>query len=226
VRTVVVTGGKRGIGASITEHFEGCGDKVVALSSADLDVTDEEAVAEVFGSIGAVDVLVNNAGVSSSAPLKRTTLDEWQRQLDVNATGAFLCTRAVLEGMRERDVGRIVTVASLASHVGSRYTSGYTASKHAVLGLTRSVAAELAGTGVTCNAVCPAYVRSDMTDATVANIEARTGQDGETALAKMAALGRLIEPEEVAFAVAFFAATEAGAINGQTLIIDGGGVQQ
>jgi len=226
VRTVVVTGGKRGIGASITEHFKGLGDKVVALSSADLDVTDEAAVAQVFGSIGAVDVLVNNAGVSSSAPLKRTTLEEWNRQLGVNATGAFLCTRAVLEGMRERNLGRIVTVASVASHVGSRYTSGYTASKHAVLGLMRSVAAEVAGTGVTSNCVCPAYVRSDMTDATVANIEARTGQDGESALAKMAALGRLIEPEEVAFAVAFFAAPEAGAINGQTLIIDGGGVQQ
>jgi NAD(P)-dependent dehydrogenase (short-subunit alcohol dehydrogenase family) len=226
MRTVVVTGGKRGIGVAIANHFEGLGDKVIALSSAELDVTDEQAVNEVFGGIGAVDVLVNNAGVSSSAPLKRTTLEEWERQLGVNATGAFLCTRAVLEGMRERDAGRIVTVASLASHVGSRYTSGYTASKHAVLGLMRSVAAEVAGTGVTCNGVCPAYVRSDMTDATVANIEARTGQDGEAALAKMAALGRLIEPEEVAYAVAFFAANEAGAINGQTLIIDGGGVQQ
>jgi NAD(P)-dependent dehydrogenase (short-subunit alcohol dehydrogenase family) len=226
MRTVVVTGGKRGIGASIAQHFEQLGDKVIALSSADLDVTDEQAVNAVFGSIGAVDVLVNNAGVSSSAPLKRTTLDEWERQLGVNATGAFLCTRAVLEGMRERDTGRIVTVASLAGHVGSRYTSGYTASKHAVLGLVRAVAAEVAGTGVTSNAVCPAYVRSDMTDQTVANIEARTGRDGEETLAKMAALGRLIEPEEVAFAVAFFAADEAAAINGQTLIIDGGGVQQ
>ena len=128
--------------------------------------------------------------------------------------------------MRERDRGRIVTVASLASHVGSRYTSGYTASKHAVLGLTRAVAAEVAGTGITCNAVCPAYVRSDMTDATIANIESRTGQDGEAALASMAALGRLIEPSEVAFAVQFFASAEAGAINGQSLIMDGGGVQQ
>ena len=138
-------------------------------------MTDEEAVARVFGEIGAVDVLVNNAGVSSSAPLKRTSLADWERQLAVNATGAFLCTRAVVEGMKERGRGRIVTVASVAAHHGSRYTSGYTASKHAVLGLTRSVAAELAGTGVTCNAVCPAYVRSDMTDTTIATIEARTG---------------------------------------------------
>src|ERR1044072_4352789 len=145
---VVITGGKRGIGTSITAHFEALGHEVLPLSSADLDVTDEAAV---------------------------------------DATGAFLCARAVLEGMRERDFGRIVTVASAASHHGSRYTSGYTASKHAVLGFMRAVATEVAGTGVTANSVCPAYVRSHMTDATVANIEARTGRtDGEEVLAKMA----------------------------------------
>jgi NAD(P)-dependent dehydrogenase (short-subunit alcohol dehydrogenase family) len=220
---VVVTGGKRGIGAAIAAHF--AGEHVIALSSADLDVTDEGAVKEFFAG-RSVDVLVNNAGVSSSAPLPKTTLEEWNRQFAVNATGAFLCTRAVLPGMLERDRGRIVTVASMASHAGGRYVSGYTASKHAVLGLTRSVAAEVAGTGVTCNAVCPAYVRTDMTDQTIANIEARTGKDGEAALAAMTPLGRLVEPEEVAFAVAFFAAEEAAAINGQSLIIDGGGVQQ
>jgi NAD(P)-dependent dehydrogenase (short-subunit alcohol dehydrogenase family) len=223
MRTVVVTGGKRGIGAAIAAHF--AGEHVIALSSADLDVTDEGAVKEFFAG-RSVDVLVNNAGVSSSAPLPKTTLEEWNRQFAVNATGAFLCTRAVLPGMLERDRGRIVTVASVASHAGGRYVSGYTASKHAVLGLTRSVAAEVAGTGVTCNAVCPAYVRTDMTDQTIANIEARTGKDGEAALAAMTPLGRLVEPEEVAFAFAFFAAEEAAAINGQSLIIDGGGVQQ
>ena len=169
-----------------------------------------------------VDVLVNNAGVSSSAPVHKTTLDEWERQIRVNATGAFLCTRAVLPGMRERDRGRIVTVASAASVHGSRYTSGYTASKHAVLGFTRSLAAELAGTGITANCVCPAYVRSDMTDTTIANIEARTGKDGEAALVAMSPLGRLIEPEEVAFAVRFFAADEAGAINGQSAVMRSG----
>jgi NAD(P)-dependent dehydrogenase (short-subunit alcohol dehydrogenase family) len=225
VRTVVVTGGKRGIGTAITAAF--AAENVVPLSSSDLDVTDEDAVTRFFAELGPVDVLVNNAGVSSSAPVKRTTLAEWERQMAVNATGAFLCTRAVIEGMLERGSGRVVTVASAASHHGSRYTSGYTASKHAVLGFMRSLAAELAGTGVTANSVCPAYVRSDMTDATIANIEQRTGRaDGEQALAKMAPLGRLIEPEEVAFAVAFFAAPEAGAINGQSLIMDGGGIQQ
>jgi NAD(P)-dependent dehydrogenase (short-subunit alcohol dehydrogenase family) len=224
-RVVVVTGGKRGIGTAITGAF--AHERVVPLSSADLDVTDEAAVTAFFAELGPVDVLVNNAGVSSSAPVKRTTLTEWERQMAVNATGAFLCSRAVVEGMLERGSGRIVTVASAASHHGSRYTSGYTASKHAALGFMRSLAAELAGSGVTANSVCPAYVRSDMTDATIANIERRTGRsDGEAALAQMAALGRLIEPEEVAFAVRFFAAPEAGAINGQSLIMDGGGIQQ
>jgi NAD(P)-dependent dehydrogenase (short-subunit alcohol dehydrogenase family) len=224
-RVVAVTGGKRGIGAAISAHFAALGDDVLALSSADCDVTDEARVNEVLGGL-AVDVLVNNAGVSDSAPLKRTTLAQWEAQIAVNATGAFLCTRAVLPGMAERGHGRIVTVASVASHAGARYTAPYTASKHAVLGFMRAVAAEVAGTDVTANCVCPAYVRSDMTNRTIANVEARTGRDGEETLAGLAPLGRLVEPEEVAFAVAFLAAPEAGAINGQSLILDGGGVQQ
>jgi NAD(P)-dependent dehydrogenase (short-subunit alcohol dehydrogenase family) len=225
-RVVVVTGGTRGIGRAVVERFRAAGDTVHAWGRADCDVADEASVADAFARVGDVDVLVNNAGVSDSAPVKRTTLDQWRTQLDVNATGAFLCTRAVLGPMAERGHGRIVTVASVASHHGSRYTSAYTASKHAAIGFMRAVAAEVAGTDVTANAVCPAYVRTDMTDRTMADIAARTGRDGEAVLAQMAPLGRLIEPEEVAFAVAFLAAPEAGAINGQSLILDGGGVQQ
>jgi NAD(P)-dependent dehydrogenase (short-subunit alcohol dehydrogenase family) len=225
-RVVVVTGGRRGIGAAIAAHFAAAGEMVHALSSADCDVTDEAAVAGAFERIGRVDVLINNAGVSDSAPVERTTLEQWRAQMDVNATGAFLCTRAVLGGMADRGHGRIVTVASVAGHVGARYISAYTASKHAAIGLTRAVAAEVAGTDVTANAVCPAYVRSEMTARTIAEIEARTGRDGEAALARMAPLGRLLDPEEVAYAVAFLAAPEAGAINGQTLVMDGGGVQR
>jgi NAD(P)-dependent dehydrogenase (short-subunit alcohol dehydrogenase family) len=175
-----------------------------------------------------VDVLVNNAGISSSAPTAKTSLDDWHSQIEVNATGAFLCTRAVLPGMRSRDSGRIVTVASTASHVGYRYTAGYTASKHAAVGLMRAVAAELAGTGVTANAVCPAFVRTDMTATSVARIQERTGRassEAEAALASASPLGRLLEPGEVAFAVSFLAAPEAAAINGQTLVLDGGGIQ-
>ena len=227
-RVVVVTGGTRGIGEAIAARFAALGERVIALGRADGDVTDDAAVADIFERTGPVDVLVNNAGVSASADVARTTLDDWRAQIAVNATGAFLCTRAVLGGMRERGRGRIVTVASTAGLQGARYTAAYTASKHAAVGLMRAVAAEVAGTGVTANAVCPAFVRTDMTAASVQRIVASTGRSeaqAEEALASMTPLGRLLEPEEVAFAVAFFAAPEAGAINGQTLVLDGGGIQ-
>jgi NAD(P)-dependent dehydrogenase (short-subunit alcohol dehydrogenase family) len=227
-RVVVVTGGTRGIGRAIVERFAEAGEQVIALGRRECDVTDEAAVAETFGRIGRVDVLVNNAGISSSAPLARTTLDDWGAQHAVNATGAFLCTRAALPGMLEHGSGRIVTVASTAGRAGARYTAAYTASKHAAVGLMRAVAAEVAGTGVTANAVCPAFVRTDMTQGSVERIVAATGRDeasAEAALAAATPLGRLLEPREVAFAVGFFAAAEAGAINGQTLILDGGGIQ-
>jgi NAD(P)-dependent dehydrogenase (short-subunit alcohol dehydrogenase family) len=228
MRLVVVTGGTKGIGAAVAKRFTDGGDRVVALNHADLDVTNEDAVRDVLGHLP-VDVLVNNAGISSSAPVHRTTVDDWRAQLEVNATGAFLCTRAVLPGMRERDSGRIVTVASTTGRVGAPYTAGYAASKHAVIGLMRTVAAEVAGTGVTANAVCPTFVRTDMTTRSVARIAERTGRstvDAAAALVEQAGpLGRLLEPDEVAFAVAFLAAPEAAAINGQAIVLDGGGIQ-
>jgi NAD(P)-dependent dehydrogenase (short-subunit alcohol dehydrogenase family) len=240
-RVVVVTGGGKGIGKAVVERFAGAGDRVVAVgrdrealaatAAAETevcDVTDEAAVAALFGRLGRVDVLVNNAGAATSAPLGRTTLDEWRSLLDVNATGAFLCTRAVLGGMVERDEGRIVTVASSAARVGIPYTAAYTASKHAAVGLMRAVAAEVAGTGVTANAVCPTYVRTEMTERSIARIVSvtdRSEEEAEAALIASSPLGRLLEPDEVAFAVAFLAAPEAGAINGQALVLDGGGIQ-
>ncbi len=227
-RLVVVTGGTKGIGKAIAERFTAAGDQVEAIGRDVFDVTDEAEVAAYFERTGPVDVLVNNAGVAWSAPLARTSLDDWCKHLDVNATGNFLCTRAVVGGMIERGNGRIVTVASVAGLVGTRYTAAYTASKHAAIGLMRAAAAEVAGTGVTANAVCPAWVRTDMTRRTVDRIVEKTGRsadEAEASLAMMTPLGRLLEPEEVAFAVEFLAAPEAGAINGQTIVLDGGGTQ-
>jgi NAD(P)-dependent dehydrogenase (short-subunit alcohol dehydrogenase family) len=242
-RTVVVTGGAKGIGRATVQRFAALGDRVVALGrDADAlaalpaaeaqthvcDVTDEAAVTRVFGEIGAVDVLVNNAGMGESAPLHQTTLESWQRHLAVNATGAFLCMRTVIEGMRERGAGAIVTVASTAGRTGVPYTTAYTASKHAVIGLTRAVAAELGGTGVRVNAVCPTFVRTEMTDRSIAHIVARTGRtahQAEEALAAASPLGRLLEPEEVADAIVHLASPAAAAISGQAWVIDGGGIQ-
>jgi NAD(P)-dependent dehydrogenase (short-subunit alcohol dehydrogenase family) len=225
-RVIVVTGGAKGIGQAVAEGFGE--DEVHAPGHDDLDVTDESAVQTFFDALGRVDVLVNNAGVATGAPLVRTTLDDWRAHLDVNATGAFLCTRAVLGGMIERGDGRIVTVASVAGLVGARYTAAYSASKHAAIGLMRSTAAEVEGTGVTANAVCPAYVDTPMTRRTIDNIVARTGRTPGEAVAEleqMTPLGRLLRPDEVAAAVIFLASPEAGAINGQTLVLDGGGLQ-
>ncbi len=224
-RLVVVTGGAKGIGKAVAERF--AGEDVRAPGHDELDVTDEAAVEAFFDGLH-VDVLVNNAGIASGAPLARTTLDEWRAHLDVNATGAFLCTRAVLGGMIERGDGRIVTVASVAGLYGARYTAAYTASKHAAVGLMRATAAEVAGTGVTANAVCPAYVDTAMTDRTVETIVEKTERSAEQARAEletMTPLGRLLDPDEVAAAVVFLASPEAAAINGQTIVLDGGGLQ-
>lgn len=227
-RVVVVTGGTKGIGKAVAARFTDLGDEVKAVGRDELDVSDETQVTAFFERLGPVDVLVNNAGIAAGAPLARTTLDDWRAHFDVNAMGAFLCTRAVVGGMIERGDGRIVTVASVAGLTGAPYTAAYSSSKHAAVGLMRATAAEVGGTGVTANAVCPAYVDTDMTRRTIATIVEKTGrtaEDAEAALGAMTPLGRLLEPDEVAAAVVFLASLEAAAINGQALVLDGGVLQ-
>jgi len=189
-------------------------------------VTDAASVADLaqaaIQQAGTVDILVNNAGVAHSAPLPKTSLDDWNRVLAVNATGTFLCTRAFLTFMLERKRGAIVNVASVAGLAGGRYIAAYAAAKHAVIGLTQSVAAEVEGTGVTCNAVCPGFVDTEMTQQSVERVVTKTGKDPAAALSALLASAsqrRLITPGEVAEAVLRLADLHGERANGTAVTI-------
>jgi NAD(P)-dependent dehydrogenase (short-subunit alcohol dehydrogenase family) len=242
-----VTGGGRGLGRAIALALAGAGLAVavaarsreqVEATAADaraagaaalplaLDVTDAAAIAAAVdraaADLGPVDVLVNNAGVAESAPLARTDPALWERHLRVNVTAPYLLTRAVLPGMLERGWGRVINVASLAGLVGAPYVTAYTASKHALVGFTRALAAEVAGQGVTVNAICPGYAATDLVWNGARNIAARTGRPFEEAVAAMARInpgGRLIEPAEVAEAALRLLRDDA--VNGETIVLDG-----
>lgn len=194
------------------------------------DVTDPGAADAVFGAVeqawGPVEVLVLNAGAVVSAPLARTTDADWQRMLDLNLTAPFRLLRRAVPGMVEQGFGRVVAVASVAAKRGEPYIAAYTASKHGLLGLVRSAAAELATTGVTVNAVCPAYVDTPMTDRSVDAIAAATGRAPakvREALERRQPIGRLITVDEVADAVLLCVASAA--VTGQGINVDGGAVQ-
>ncbi|MBA3640034.1 MAG: SDR family oxidoreductase [Acidobacteriota bacterium] len=172
--------------------------------------------------LGAIDVLVNNAGISDSAPFACMDDELWKRTIAVNLDGTYHCMRAVTPGMFARRSGRIINIASSAGKVGYPYTAAYVASKHGVLGLTRSVAIEAASRGVTVNAICPGWIASDMTARSVARIVARTGKtdsEARTILEAMNPQGRLIEPEEVAEVAAFLASPDGAGTNGEAIDI-------
>lgn len=251
-RGAVVTGGGRGIGAAVARALAAEGARVVVAArttreieevASELkaqggqawakacDVTDEASVLDLGREarriLGAVDILVNNAGDSASSPLRKIALADWERMMDVNATGTFLCTREFAPEMAGRGWGRIVNIASIAGLEGAKYVAHYCAAKHAVMGFTRSVALEFAGTGVTLNAVCPGYVDTPMTERTLANVEARADLPREEALAAVLASAgqdRLVSAEEVAAAVIDLCAG-GNELTGQSIVLKSGGVR-
>jgi meso-butanediol dehydrogenase / (S,S)-butanediol dehydrogenase / diacetyl reductase len=250
-RVALVTGGGRGIGRSIAlalaragvdvavaartvPEIESVAAEIEALGRRGhflpLDVLDDRAVAaapaELARALGPVDILVNNAGMLSTSPVVRTSDAAWEGMLAVNLTAPFRLLRAFLPGMYDRRWGRVVNVASLAGRVGLPWAAAYAASKHGLVGLTRSVALEGARKGVTANAICPDWVDTRMMDEAVQASADATGRDPDEVRAAIVAAsprGRVASPDEVADVAVLLAGNPA--ISGQCIVVDGGMVQ-
>ena len=248
-KTALVTGGGRGIGREIALTFARQGARIaVAARTAEqveqvageignnaialvCDVSDSESVTRMFGDmrerLGDADILVNNAGIAESATFVNTTDELWHRHLAINLSGTFYCTRAALPAMLKKRWGRVINVASIAAKTGAPYVAAYTASKHGVLGLTRTLALEVATTGITVNAICPGYVETEMVSRGIDQITRKTGRTAEEALdalKKMSPQNRLVTSEEVAAVALLLASDEGRGINGQGINVDGGTV--
>jgi NAD(P)-dependent dehydrogenase (short-subunit alcohol dehydrogenase family) len=247
-KRAAVTGGGRGIGAAIARSLAEAGAEVTILgrtiSTLDqnaeslrqdglsikvspIDVTDELSVQQTFARLGDFDILINNAGVAHVAPFEKTTAADWERVFRVNLLGAVFCSQQVLPTMTTRKWGRIVNIASTAGLKGYTRLSAYTASKHALIGVTRALALETATAGVTVNAVCPTYTETDMTAEGIKSISARLQTSAEEArkqLTKQIPQGEMAKPEQVAAGVLWLCSDEAASVTGIALPIAGGEV--
>ena len=251
-RRAVVTGAGRGLGRSIALALAAAGADVALTgrTATDLDalageiralgrqslavpcdVTDAGQVQAMAGAVlaglGGLDILVNNAGQAASHKFVDHPDELWDQMLAVNLTGVYYVTKAFVPALIAAGGGRIITIASIAARVGARYVAAYTAAKHGVLGLTRALAAELTPAGITVNAICPGYVDTPMTEASIRNIIARTGMsaaDARAALEQTSPQHRLIAPEEIAALAVFLAQPGSAGITGQAINVDGGAV--
>ena len=248
-RHAIVTGGNRGIGAAIAWRLARAGAALtlmgrdalklvetgttiatecgVDVMTIECDVSDEVSVGSAFAKAGDAYILVNNAGQAKGAELKDTSRSMWDRMLAVNLTGTFLCTQQVLPKMLRNGEGRIINIASTAGLKGYTRITAYAAAKHGVIGLTRALAVETARSGVTVNAVCPAYTEGEMSERAVAQIAKHRQiptDEARKKLERLIPIGRLIKPEEVAETVLWLCAPESGAITGQAIAVAGGEV--
>jgi 3-hydroxybutyrate dehydrogenase len=241
-----VTGGGRGIGRAVAAALARAGAAVTVIGRTEAPLREAVAAGEAAGygvadvtdvvevkrqmtaaeaARGPIAILINNAGSVESGPFIKADPSVFRAMWDVHLMGAVYATQAVLPGMIERGFGRIVNVASTAGLKGYAYVSAYCAAKHALVGLTRALAAETAARGVTVNAVCPGYTDTDLVRDSIKSVAAKTGRPQADVLAeyqKDAPIGRLIRPEEVAAAVVYLCSPEAAAVTGTTLTIAGG----
>ena len=241
----VVTGGGTGIGAAIARALRGAGamvtimgrrrDALDALAASlpgtnvvPVDVTDEQSVESAMAAarrFAPISILVNNAGAAETAPVAKTSTELWDRMLAVNLTGTFLCTRAALSDIIAHPAGRVVNIASTSGLKGYAYTGAYSAAKHGVIGLTRTLAMELAKTGATANAVCPGFAETELLVHSLSAVVAKTGLSREAALAQFIRDNpqqRLIQPDEVAATVLWLCDPLSQSVNGQAIAVAGG----
>jgi 3-hydroxybutyrate dehydrogenase len=244
-RHALITGGGTGIGAAAARQLSAAGARVTVTGRrrepleaiageiggvvAQCDVTDPSAIDRAFGEAraahGPIDILIVNAGIAESAPFHKMTRDGWDRIIATNLTAAFDCARAAIDDLLASDNGRLVFVASVASLRGIAYAVHYGASKHGLLGLSRSLAAEYAKTNLTVNAICPGYVDTPMTDQSIARVQKLTGrsdEDSRKAITNMNASGRLVDPKAIAALILTVCLPLSRDINGAALTIDGG----